>query len=96
VATLEVFGNGEVNRAAALLFERGRNLAGALAYHWGCLGLGRESDAEPLDDGVDSGYNSRLPWKCGGHQSLELFDNREWNQNVRGELEVARRSTGAG
>ena len=26
----------------------------------------------------------------------KLFDNREWNQNVRGELVVARRSTGAG
>jgi hypothetical protein len=59
-----------------------------------------ESGALPLDQLVRPRYDSRLPRKRGSKQEKnrvsELFDNREWNQNVRGELELARRSTGAG
>ena len=56
----------------------------------------RESDAEALDDAVWKHYDSRLSRNCDGDLILTLFDNREWNQNVRGELVVANRSTGAG
>jgi hypothetical protein len=44
----------------------------------------------PLDDGLEFEYDSRLSRKRDSEQELELFDNREWNQNVRGELEVVR------
>ena len=43
-----------------------------------------------LDDAVPKVYDSRLSRKRGGTNEIELFDNREWNQNVRGELVVAR------
>ena len=49
-----------------------------------------------LDDAVRNKYDSRLSRNGDGSSEIELFDNREWNQNVRGELVVARRSTGAG
>jgi hypothetical protein len=61
----------------------------------------KETDA-PLADGPLGGYDSRLSQKArrsneiDSIELIELFDNREWNQNVRGELEVARRPTGAG
>jgi hypothetical protein len=35
-------------------------------------------------------YDSRLSRKRDSEQEILLFDNREWNQNVRGELEVVR------
>jgi hypothetical protein len=48
----------------------------------------------PLDDWLELEYDSRLSRKRDSEQEirqeLELFDNREWNQNVRGELEVVR------
>ena len=43
-----------------------------------------------LDDAVLNEYYSRLPQKCGRFNRIELFDNREWNRNVRGELVYAR------
>ena len=49
-----------------------------------------------LDDVVRIGYNSRLSWKRDEPHEIELFDNREWNQNVRGELVVAAGLQGPG
>ena len=43
-----------------------------------------------LDDVVQNRYDSRLSPNWWRRETLELFDNREWNQNVRGELVVAR------
>ena len=43
-----------------------------------------------LDDAVGNRYDSRLSRNGDGSSEIELFDNREWNQNVRGELEVVR------
>ena len=49
-----------------------------------------EKAVAALDQVVQKVYYSRLSRKRGGTNEIELFDNREWNQNVRGELVVAR------
>ena len=46
--------------------------------------------ADALDGCFRFEYDSRLSRKRDSEQEIELFDNREWNQNVRGELEVVR------
>jgi hypothetical protein len=65
------------------------------AYHWGASGVGGDERyvslaAEALDGWLRWEYDSRLSRKRDSEQEIELFDNREWNQNVRGELEVVR------
>ena len=64
-------------------------LCGASGYHWSGRGQA-ENLAAALDEAGLVKYYSRLPQKCGRFNEIELFDNREWNQNVRGELVVAR------
>ena len=49
-----------------------------------------DSGLVALDGWFKFEYDSRLSRKRDSEQEIELFDNREWNQNVRGELEVVR------
>ena len=49
-----------------------------------------------LDDEYFGEYNSRLSRKRDDQTKISLFDNREWNQNVRGELVVAAGLQGPG
>ena len=58
-------------------------------YHWSGLGQAVKA-AAALDEAGLIKYCSRLPQKCDRSNEIELFDNREWNRNVRGELVVAR------
>ena len=80
----------EVLRRNARAVGAERNLGDFEEYHGGSQLGGRESDAVALDEVVRQRYNSRLSRKRGNFIRIELFDNREWNQNVRGELVVAR------
>ena len=71
------------------------NLAEIEAYHGGTSRAGRDewrddSGLVALDGWSQFEYDSRLSRKRDSEQEIELFDNREWNQNVRGELEVVR------
>ena len=64
-------------------------------FHWGTSRAGRDerqvnSGLVALDGWSQFEYDSRLSRKRDSEQEIELFDNREWNQNVRGELEVVR------
>ena len=61
----------------------------------GITGAGREWDAlKRSERGLDRPGANRLELKAATemwrYTKIELFDNREWNQNVRGELEVVR------
>ena len=61
----------------------------------GITGAGREWDAlQSSERGLDRSGTNRLELKAATEMwrfmKIELFDNREWNQNVRGELEVVR------
>ena len=61
----------------------------------GITGAGREWDAlKSGERALDRSSANRLELKAATemwrYTKIELFDNREWNQNVRGELEVVR------
>jgi len=65
------------------------------AYHWGTSRVGRDErqvafGLVALDGRFRFEYDSRLSRKRDCEQKILLFDNREWNQNVRGELVVVR------